>query len=98
MGEKRSVVSWGRILKGFEYQTEFSCYSVGDGSYGEFWSTLLLDPVDRWTGLSHGAHKRQEKTLSAGHLLTSGGPRGCPGRCLGRPSRFSLGHSFPCGL
>lgn len=30
MGEKRSVVSWGRILKGFEYQTKFSCYSVGD--------------------------------------------------------------------
>lgn len=58
----------------------------------------LLNPVDKRSGLGYGAHKRQGKTLSGGHLLTSGVPWSCPGRGIGRPSRFSLGQSFPCRL
>lgn len=32
------MISLGRILKGFEYQTKFSCYSVGDQ---ELWRVLV---------------------------------------------------------
>lgn len=92
-GEKRLVVSWVWLLKGFEYQTKLSLYSVEEGELCRVLS------VDSRHGLGHGAHKRQGKT----HLLTSGRPRGCPGRGrpgrgLDWPSRSSLGHSLPCRL
>lgn len=80
-GEKRSVVSWVRILKGSEYQTKLWLYSLGDG---ELWRVLdrkeehghlcLLNPVDKRSGLGLGAHKRQGRHLVGGVSSPLGGP------------------------